>query len=200
MSLHSLPISRAEKWNRIIWTILAAGFNLFIPLCGLIVFIVACFQLQIYTAFWAASVSILSIIPSWMIWHCIYKKHGTKLLMFLIFAGPCLAILYAIAAIFKPELHLAYLNFASQITPWMILTQAPFSTCWLIMSWELLRTNKKLYMQKHCTNEYLAALEQMNASTSTDELTAHFNTLMLQWPKLKRHFTRGYKAKKRTLQ
>lgn len=190
MSLH---ITKTEKWNRIIWTILAAGLPFLSFLFYFVLFLLFCFQQNQIGMVLMGILSAISIIPPWTIWHCVYKKHGTRLLTFLIFFLPGLSVACVTATTFAPSLFNTYIESHSTTLSWATLISVTYLLCSVLMGLQLRKTNKKLYLQKHSTEDYERALEQMKFSTSMEDLEIQFRNLIEQWPKLERHTSQEYK-------
>jgi hypothetical protein len=195
MSSYSKPLTKLEKWNRIIWTILATGFNVASGFFCSIIFIASCFQFSSTIAIWSGIGAILYTAPAWIIWHCVYKKHGTRLLTFFLFINVLLIILNCVTIAFN---HTHTLS-SSTMSLQNFLIVLCVLCCSSLMIIQLRKTNKKLYFQKHYTDEYLIITEHMESSTSIEDLDFQFQLLVKQWPKLNRYSYYKYKIKKHEL-
>ncbi|MBI3259668.1 MAG: hypothetical protein HYZ54_09370 [Ignavibacteriae bacterium] len=85
----------------------------------------------------------IGLLPSWLAWHCAYRRHGTALLMFWLIVGPFRFFVVFAAAIgglvAKPHKPLvsAALIFEAIAYVW-----------WYILSFKLRKINKKFWRPK----------------------------------------------------
>ncbi len=197
MSMSSFQLTNNEKRNRKIWLAVA----LLPCLMNLPVACFYCIQAAIagngYLAMLITVYMGMILLPGWLVWHCTYKKHGTRLLTCtLVMNFFCAIWCMVVLLTHSPSSVLLKAAFA-EAPLWMILIGSSLHIYWLALSFQLRKTNKKLYMQKHCTDAYLVALEEMKASESEKDLKDRFLFLKQQWPHLKRYSSKEYKAKKR---
>ena len=141
----------------------------------------------LYNGGWIQPVTyvLFNVTLFWVIWHCAYKKPGTKLLMFWLITGPI-------------QVLLSSLNFFEK--SWNVwnkvglILNLSFFIWWYIQSIKLRKINKKIQIQKY--PEYIKSLQLLNEMTSREKLDEEFSKLIRNWPQFERTSSKEYKLKK----
>jgi hypothetical protein len=183
-------ISQKEINQRSDWLIATiASFGL-CPLLAITSFAKLSENTDLFNNIWyqLAASTFGSLVSFWLIWHCAYKKPGTKLLTSCLILAPIDALLLA-------------LNLFQE--PWNIwntvvnVINASIFLWWYIQCIKLKRINKKIQLQSH--PEYVESLQLLKGQTSRESLDHEFFKLIRTWPQFERTSSKEYKLKKAEL-
>lgn len=186
MTLNNFHVSSSEKRNRKIWLAMTL-----LPYALHLIFFFYIFFTGLLTGKSCASILMLipaiivMCIPCWIIWHCAYKKHGTRLLttqLVLTFISTFLNICLCFGNLLLGGSVENYVKATSMTLTWWGIA---WGTVAWVLGFQLRKTNKKLYFHKHCTEEYLGAIEKMRFVSSEEERQELYHSLLHQWPRLK---------------
>ena len=192
MASQLYQIDEKEQKTRKRWLKAAFSYFVFYPMA--LVTLLGGFSGEIRTAPSSFGTSILvvslfSLIPFWILWHCAYVKNGTAWLTWCLIISPL-------------QICMSFKDGENAIQVLILLLNVFLFAWWYICSIKLRRINKKICIQKTQKKlhpEYLQLVEVLKASSSVEELDALFHKAVEAWPQFESVSSKEYKLKKSEL-
>jgi hypothetical protein len=125
-------MNESEEKTRKHWLVASFCFLFFYPVASTALVAIIFSKTLTMLLAWTAVIGLLQL---WLIWHCAYKKHGTKLLTFWLFTAP-LAQLGSVVIAFKID--------CSAITIGNSIVQIGVFLWWYLLSLKLRKFNKAI--------------------------------------------------------
>lgn len=120
-------------------------------------------------------------------YHCTYKKYGTKLLTYSLFAGPLFTIL---SFFFYPRDLLTIISGVLSLGVYIY---------WYALSLKVRRINKKAQFQRFSLEEYLNSVNSIESATTKEDLELIFTSEFQKWKKYQTVLHEVYLNKKASL-
>ena len=187
MTTALFEITQNEIKQRKVWLIATiASFGL-CPLLAITSFPKLSENTDLFNNIWyqLAASTFGSLVSFWIIWHCGYKKPGTKLLTSCLIFAPIDALLLALNLFQEPW------NIWNKVVN---VINASIFLWWYVQCIKLRRMNKKIQLQSH--PEYLESLQLLKELTTRERLDQEFFKLIRTWPQFERTSSKEYKLKK----
>ncbi len=135
------------------------------------------------------AVIMLQFLPTWILYHCAYKKHGTRYLTL----NLCLSLLF-------PLSFLVNMDKIGKLNPFGLLVMILLWALWVYLCVKLRNINKLLQANRGCNcPEYHQQIALLNESVSLEDLDTAFYRIMEKWPQWGRHSSMNYKKRREEL-
>ena len=178
-------MSQKEAKIRKYWLIATILLLLVIPLLSF-AFLAVVFKIPVSVVIvWQLTTGLAGLIPLWIIWHCAYKKPGTKWLTCWLICTPLYSLQTWVQLVKEPW------------DPWFTGIAVFDLLCyvgWYVLSLKLRKINKQL--QANSSPEYAKAVRDLREAPTMEVLNDHFVNLSEKWPKLEYTSSKEYKRRK----
>lgn len=183
LAIENGEMSEKDKKTRRHWLIATLVYFLGFPALLFLMFVILAGD-RLATIALFGLILILSSIPFWIIYHCAYRKPGTKWLMFYLIILP---IQFVSSLQSLREDPRAWLG---------IIIGLPICIWWYVLSLKLRKINKSQQPHKQ-DPQYLKAVHALKSAKTMEELEWQFSNLMKEWPQFEAFSSKEYSLRKR---
>jgi hypothetical protein len=188
-------ITKREERERKYWLLATICSRIVYPVVVFLLFDLMAGKIQFtqHSLYKLSIDALIGLVLLWMIVHCAYKKHGTKLLLIWLVIIP-FRMLFSIIFLVK-ESH----------NPWIvaqILLECTMYAWWYILSLRLRKINKTIQYFHVLKNseEYKKAMSEIQAARTLEDLDSKFHTARKNWPDLEYSLIKEYRSKRTNLE
>ena len=183
VTLDTIEMTEKDKKTRRHWLIATLVYFLGFPALLFLIFVILAGD-RLATIALFAFILILSSIPFWIIYHCAYRKPGTKWLMFYLITVPIQFVSSLPSLRDDPRAWLG------------IVICLPICIWWYVLSLKLRKINK-LQQPRKQDPQYLKAVHALKSAKTMEELEWQFSHLMKEWPQFETFSSKEYSLRKR---
>jgi hypothetical protein len=134
---------------------------------------------------WQLTTGVASLSSLWIIWHCAYKKPGTKWLTCWLVCAPFYFLQTLLQLLRDP-----WNGWFAGMAVFDLLCYVG----WYVLSLKLRKINKQL--QANSSPEYAQAVRDLREASTIEVLNDHFVNLSAKWPKLEYTSSKEYRRRK----